>query len=253
MSIKTLGLKKNTYGYPKAPWRRSLEDRVKQKATASIWLTINKKVASTLIAEKIFGIKSGRYNKFSTLVTKNDTNIDPALFDLIKMSRIYLPKTYYEVQAGLTRLIRCIRLDDFSWKRRKTVVNKSELSFAIDELVEFIYALRQRQEFYWWVGIYEPQASESSAVCTSLRGFFDGKLWMPIPDELGGTCCSKLLKKTEELKDEANPDFDPFILMKHCTKRKHIYQMLQSRTVEDLEAEHRYMLETTMQALAENV
>jgi len=244
MSIKATNLGKAT-GYSVPSWRKSLEKRLTQPAHVKRWDIINTKIALALVREKVYDNSPNQH--------KLPENFSPDLNNLFQAGQEFLPKTYYDVQIGLTRLIRDIRPDDFNWKGRRKMVDQEKLSFEIDELVGFVFALRARQEFYWWVGVYEPQMSESPSVCTSLRGFFDGKLWMPIPDELGANCCSKLLQKTDELKDEKNPDFDPFILMKHCSTQEHIRQMLLNHSVDSLESEHRYMLEITLQALAENV
>lgn len=115
---------------------------------------------------------------------------------------------------------------------------------VIKELTEFIVGQRKAQEKFWWVGEFDPETKSPMLVSTSLRGFLEKNMWLPLEDELGASCCDELVSrsKAEKLNDS-------FEFMRHCMSAEHVSDMLSKRTSDQLEAEYNFMLEQVMDSL----
>lgn len=222
--------------------------RARQEASGSIWELIRRRVAVAILAEKIYNIaKPYGYQGRQKL-----RDLAPDLYKLLPRTQ-YLDAPWYESQKSLTYIIRHMKFDRKDYNKKEVpMVDESKLTFELDELVEFIYKYRQKTHLYWWVGTYEPDRETPDLVSTSLRGYMEGKLWSPVPDETA-KCCVEFADKVDEIGDAEREDFDPYVWMRHCCEKDHIRSVLQRRTVAQLEAEHEYMLELALQALTENV
>ena len=132
---------------------------------------------------------------------------------------------------------------DIEVNEDEVVEEKKEINMG--ELCEFIVRQRESQGGYWWVGVYDPNEKRPTLVSTSLRGFFQKGVWLPIEDELGGECCTSLLSKVKSGKIK-----DPFAMIEHCATPAHVSNMMRNRPTELIEAEHDHMLSTIMETLA---
>jgi hypothetical protein len=124
----------------------------------------------------------------------------------------------------------------------------NERTAKVQELAEFISGRRKSQEKFWWVGDYDPDTESPLVVSTSLRGFLDKGMWLPMKDELGASCCADFTHRSS--KEDLS---DAYEFMRHCTEVEHIRQMLVNRTDDQLEAEYNFMLEVAMESLAEKL
>lgn len=127
-------------------------------------------------------------------------------------------------------------------------MTENEKTEKIAELTDFISGRRKSQEKFWWVGDYDPDTESPLIVSTSLRGFLDKGMWMPMKDELGASCCGDFAHRasTDNLSDA-------YEWMRHCCDTEHIRQMMVNRTDEQIEAEYNFMLEVAMESLAEKL
>ena len=127
-------------------------------------------------------------------------------------------------------------------------MNENEKNEKVNELADFISGRRKAQEKFWWVGDYDPDTESPLVVSTSLRGFLDSGMWLPMKDELGASCCADLTVKSSKEKLT-----EPYEFMRHCVTTEHVRQMLINRTDEQIEAEYNFMLEIAMESLAEKL
>lgn len=127
-------------------------------------------------------------------------------------------------------------------------MNDKERLEKATELADFISGRRKSQEKFWWVGDYDPDTESPLVISTSLRGFLDKGMWMPMKDELGASCCADFSFRAS--KDKL---MDAYEWMRHCTDAEHIRQVLVNRTDEQIEAEYNFMLEIAMESLAEKL
>jgi hypothetical protein len=113
----------------------------------------------------------------------------------------------------------------------------------IEELTEFVVGQRKAQEKFWWVGEFDPETKSPTLVSTSLRGFLEKNMWLPLEDEIGG-CCDELVSRSK-----AESLNDSFEFMRHCMTPEHVREMLSGRSQDQLEAEYNFMLEQVMESL----
>jgi hypothetical protein len=219
----------------------------RQPSTSSIsnvsWDVIRQKTALLIIATTVYDIPKP-FSRYAGIAQR-----DTALHRLSKKGYGFVPSPAYTTIMELAKIIKNLNPEDLKRKRSRTMVDLEKLSFDIKEVINFILNMRIQEELYWWVGVLDPHAEEVELISTSLRGYFSGMLWKPVDDEIA-PCCDKILKN---LSSEDSQEFNPFIMLEHCTSHEHIEAMLMRRTVEQLEREHQYMLEMTLKALVDAV
>lgn len=121
----------------------------------------------------------------------------------------------------------------------KKNVNIDTLPFDFDEMVTTVARHRENNKYFWWIGVFDPE-DKHPPILSSLRGHFDGKIWIPVGDEMAD-CCKPLMKI-------AAPS-DPLSLFHHCITEEHVREMLLGHTEIELIQLHQDLLTQTMAKL----